>query len=99
MRFADPTNVGKSLLDGNLDRLLNQARSEIMKQEHQVESLNSCINELQQQAYAQRMELHDAHHGNVESRREQSRLQEELSVKEKALRERLRYGIFTRRDK
>ena len=35
--------------------LLNQARSELMKQEHEVESLNSCINELQQQAYAQRL--------------------------------------------
>ena len=33
-RFADPANVGKSLLDGNKDHLLNQARSEIMKQEH-----------------------------------------------------------------
>ena len=33
-RFADPANVGKSLLDGNKDHLLNQARSDIMKQEH-----------------------------------------------------------------
>ena len=47
-RFADPANVGKSLLDGNKDHLL-QAKSEIMKQEHQVESLNSCVNELLQQ--------------------------------------------------
>ena len=63
--------------------------SEIMMQEHQVESLHSCINELQQQAYAQRLELQDAHHGYIESRREQSRLQEESSMKEKkkALRE------------
>ena len=30
-----------------------------MKQEHQVGSLNSCINELQQHAYAQRLELQD----------------------------------------
>ena len=54
-----------------------------MMQEHQVESLHSCINELQQQAYAQRLELQDAHHGYIESRREQSRLQEESSMKEK----------------
>ena len=86
-RFADPANIRKSLLDGNKDHLLNQARSELMKQEHQVESLNSCIDELQQQAYAQRLELEDAHHGFIGSRREQSRLQEELSMKEKALRE------------
>ena len=58
-----------------------------MKQEHQVGSLNYCISELQQQTYAQRLELQDAHHGFIESRREQVRLQEELSMKEKALRE------------
>ena len=35
-RFADPAKVGKSLLDGNKDHVLNQARSELMKQERQV---------------------------------------------------------------
>ena len=58
-----------------------------MKQELQVESVNNCVSELQQQTYAQRLELPDAQHGYVESRREQVRLQEELSVKEKALRD------------
>ena len=61
--FADPFDVGGSLLEGNKDHLLNQARSELMKQEQQVGSLNCCINELQQQAHAQRLELQDAHHG------------------------------------
>ena len=69
-----------SRLEGNKDHLLSRARSELMKQEHQVGSLNSCINKLQQQAYAQRLELQDAHHGYIESRRVQARLQEELSV-------------------
>ena len=55
-----------------------------MKQEYKVESLNNCIDELQQQACAQRLELEDAHHGYIESRREQVRQQEELSVKEKS---------------
>ena len=50
----------------------------IWKHEHKVESPNKSINELQQQAYAQRLELEDAHHGYVESRREQMRLLEEL---------------------
>ena len=86
-RFADPSNVGRSLLEGNKDHLLDQARSELMKQEHQVGSLNSCINELQQQAHAQRLESPDAHHGFFESRREQARLHEELSMKEKVLRD------------
>ena len=50
-------------------------------------SLDSYINELQQQPYVQSLELQDAHHGYIESRREQSRLQEELSMKEKVLRD------------
>ena len=68
---ADPSNLGRFLLEGNKDHLLSQARAEIMKQEHQVESLNNCISELQQQTYAQRLELQYAQHGYIESRREQ----------------------------
>ena len=59
-RFADPSNLGRSLLEGNEDHLLSQARSELVKQEHQVGSLDSCINELQQQASAQKLDLEDA---------------------------------------
>ena len=54
-----------------------------MKQEHKVESFNNCINELQQQAHGQRRDLENAHHGYVESRREQVRLHEESVLKEK----------------
>ena len=86
-RNSNPTNVAKSLLNGNRDHLLTKARSELMKQEQKVESLNTCIGELQQQAYAQRLELQDVHHGYVESRREQVRLQEELDMKEKPSRD------------
>ena len=57
------------------------------KQEYKVVSHNTCITELQQQTYAQRFEVEDAQHGYVESRREQVRLQEELVMKEKALRD------------
>ena len=57
-----------------------------MKQEHQVESPNNCISELHQ-TYAQRLELQDAQHGYIESRREQVRLREELSFEEKVLRD------------
>ena len=49
-RDADPANVANSLLEGNRDHLFTQARSELMKQEHTVESLNTCVDELQQQA-------------------------------------------------
>ena len=86
-RNADPSNVGRSLLEGKKDHLLSQAKSELMRQEHQVGSLNICISELQQQAHAQRLEVQDAQHGYFESRREQVRLQEELSMKEKVLRD------------
>ena len=54
-----------------------------MKQEYKVESLSICIGELQQQTYAQRLELEDAHFGYAESRREQVRQQEELLLKER----------------
>ena len=84
-RIADPSNVGRSLLEGNKDHLLSQPKSELMRQEHQVGSLNNCISELQQHACAQRLDLEDAHHGYFESR-EQVRLQEELTVKEKVFR-------------
>ena len=83
-RFADPANVGKSLLDGNKDHVLNQARSELLKQEHQVGSLNNCIEELQQQTYAQRLELEDAHHGYIESRRGQIRNINEMGEMKRA---------------
>ena len=58
-----------------------------MKQEYKVESFNTCTSQLQQQTYSQRLELEDAHLGYVESRREQVRPQEELVMKEKALRD------------
>ena len=69
------------LSEVNKDHLLRQARSEFVRQERQVGSLKNCISELQQQACAQRLELQDAPHGYIESRREQVRLQEELVMK------------------
>ena len=86
-RFSDQANVAKSLLDGNRDHLLAEVRPELMKQEYKVESLSTCIIELQQQTHAQQLELEDAHHGCVEFRREQVRLEEELVMKEKVLRD------------
>ena len=38
LNFADPSKLGRSLLEGNEDHLLSQARSALMKQEHQVGS-------------------------------------------------------------
>ena len=61
-------------------------RSDLPKQELHVESLNKCIGELQRQTEEQRLALQDAQYEFVESLREQVRLQEELSVKEKVIR-------------
>ena len=96
IRVSNRANVAKSLLDGNRDHLLAEARSELMKQEYKAESLNICINELQQQTYAQRLALEDAHLGNAESRRERVGLQEELVMKEKALRDTHTLEAFTK---
>ena len=85
-RNANPSNLRGSLLEGNKGYLLNQARSDLAKQVLHVESLNKCIGEVQRQTEEQRLALQDAQYGFVESRREPVRVQEELSMKEKVLR-------------
>ena len=52
-RFSNPENGAKSLPDWNKDHFVAEARSELMKQEYKVESLDTCNSELQQQTYAQ----------------------------------------------
>ena len=64
-RNANPSNLRGSLLEGNKDHLLNQARSDLAKQELHVESLNKCIGELQRQTDEQRLALQDAQYGFV----------------------------------
>ena len=59
----------------------------IMKQECRMDSLNTCIRELQRQAHSQRLELEDANCEYEESRREQARPQEEMALREKAHRD------------
>ena len=83
---ANPSNLKGFLLEGNKDCLLNQARSDLAKQELHVDPLNKCIGELHRQTEEQRLAFQGAQYGFVESRREQVRLQEELSMKEKVLR-------------
>ena len=80
-KHADPSDLRRSLVEGNKEFLLSQAGSELVRQEHQVGSFNNCISELQQQACAQRLEVQDAQHGYIESRREHVRLQEKLVMK------------------
>ena len=59
-RNANPSNLRGSLLEGDKDHLLNQARSDLAKQELHVESLKKCIGEVQRQTEKQRLTLQDA---------------------------------------
>ena len=69
-----------------------------MMQEHQMEALDSCVDGLQQQACAQRLELEDDHHGYFESKRTMSTTRRVIYEGKRRF-ERLRYGIFTRWEK
>ena len=84
IRFSNTaSSIAKSLLDGNRDHMFAEARFELMKQEQKVESLDTCIGELEQQA-SQRLELDDANYcGYEEARREQVRLEEEMALRER----------------
>ena len=85
-RNAGPSTLRGSLLEGNKDHLLNQARSDLAKQELRVESLIWASVNYNEKTEEQRLALQDAQYGFVESKREQVRLQEELSMKENVLR-------------
>ena len=45
-KIADPSNLKRSLLEGNKDHLLNQAKFELSRQEQQVGSLNTIRPEI-----------------------------------------------------
>ena len=64
-RNAHPSNCEDPLLEGNKDHLLNQARSDLAKQELHVGSLNKCVGELQRQTEEERLALQDAQYGFV----------------------------------
>ena len=86
-RLSESENAARRALEEQRDHLLAEAKSEVLKQECRADFLNCCIRELQRQIYSNRLEIACANHGCEESRREQSRLHEELAQREKALRE------------
>ena len=67
--------MGRSLLEGNKDHLLSQARSEFMSQTSKLD-LSMIVSE----NFSNKLTLKAHNHGDVESRREQARLQEEFIV-------------------
>ena len=78
---ANPSNFSGTPLEGNNDHLLNQAKSDLARKESHVESLDKCIDDLQKRTEVQDRAFQEVQHEFVESRREQARLQEELSMK------------------
>ena len=58
------------------DHQLAEAKSEILKQECKIDTLDTCIREFQRQAHSNRLEVDYVSCGYEESRREQARLHE-----------------------
>ena len=96
-RFKEKTLYSGSLIRKKLrdwflknnhrDHLLAEAKSEILKQECNVVSLNTPIREFRRHARSNRLEM-DCKLWNEESRREQARFHKELlAQREKALRD------------
>ena len=65
--------------------MLEEAKSETLKQECKVDSLDTCIRGSQRQAPSHRLEMDCANCGYEESRRERFRQKEELVMREKEI--------------
>ena len=86
-RFSDPKEAARLVLEEQRDHPLADAKSEILKQKCIVDTLNACTREFRRRAHSSRLEMDNVNCGCEESRREQARLHEELSQREKALRD------------
>ena len=99
-RNANPSNLRGSLLEGNKDHLLNQARSDLAKQELHVESLNKCIGEPQRQTEEQRLALQDAQYGFVLLNPDENKFDYNKNyLRRKRFSEKLESEICTKREK
>ena len=87
IRFSDPEEAARLVLEEQGDHLLEEAKSEILMQECKVDTPDTCIREFQRQAHSNRLNMDNGNYGYQESRREQARLREELAQREKALRD------------
>ena len=86
-RLSDLEEAARLVLGEQRDHLLAEAKSEILKQESKVDSLNTSFREFQRQTHSNRLEMDYVIYWYEEARSEQARLQEELAQREKALRE------------
>ena len=76
---TDLEEAARTVLEEQIDHLLAEAKSEILKQECKVDTLNTSIREFQRQAHSNRLEIDNVNYGYEESRREQARLHEEVA--------------------
>ena len=67
-RFSDPEEAA---LEEQRDHLLAEAKSEILKQECKVDTLNTCMREFQRQVHSNRLEMDYVNCRYEESRRKQ----------------------------
>ena len=81
-RFSDLEEAARTVLEEQRNHLLAEAKSEILKQECKVDTLNTSIYEFQRKAHPNRLEMDYVNYGYEESRREQARLHEEVAQRE-----------------
>ena len=72
-RFSDLVEAARFVLEEQRDPRLAEMKSEILKQECKVDTLNTCRAK-QRQAHSNRLEMDNPNHGSEKSRREQARL-------------------------
>ena len=84
---ANLSNLSGTLLAGNKDHLLSQAKSDLAKREIHAESPNKCTGDLQNEQRSKAGHYRTYKTNLLNLSREQIRLQEELLRKEKALRD------------
>ena len=68
-RFSDLEEAARTFLEEQRDHHLTEVKSEILKQECKVDTLNTCIREFQRQAHSNRLELDRVSCGYEESKR------------------------------
>ena len=73
-RFSDPEEPARFVLEEQRDHLIAEAKSEILKQECKVDTLNTCIREFQGQVHSNRLEMDSVNDGYGESRRVRAKL-------------------------
>ena len=84
-RFSDPEEAARLVLEEQRDHLLAEGKSEILKQECKVDTLDTCIREFQRQAHSNRLEMDNVHYGYEESRREQTEVSQSSKKRAKLL--------------